>query len=76
MLIATIITYNDMPLIKDCIESVWDKVDKIVVVDGKFRDFPGTKKISTDGTIGYLSQIEKVEIMLTTDLTEIEKRNT
>ena len=76
MLIATITTYNDMPLIKDCIESVWDKVDKIVVVDGKFRDFPGTKKISTDGTIGYLSQIEKVEIMLTTDLTEIEKRNT
>lgn len=41
MLIATIITYDDFPLIKDCIESIEDKVDKIVIVDGKFEDFSG-----------------------------------
>ena len=75
MLIATITTYNDMPLIKDCIKSVIDKVDKIVVIDGRFKDFPGSSSISTDGTIQYLSGMDKIEIMVVTDLDEVEKRN-
>jgi len=75
MITACIVTFNDMPLIKDCIESIYDKVDKIIVIDGRYKDFPGSSNISTDGTIRYLSELEKIELMLATDLTEIEKRN-
>jgi len=75
MLIATIITYNDWPLIKDCIESVIDKVDKIVVIDGKFRDFPGSSDISTDGTLKYLSGFLSIELDFTYNVDEIAKRN-
>ena len=75
MLIATIITYNDFPLIKDCVESVIDKVDKIIVIDGKYADFPDGSGFSTDGTIEYLESVDKVKLIMTSGLTEIEKRN-
>lgn len=70
-----------MPLIENCISSVYDKVDKIVVVDGKFRDFPGTGCYSTDGTLEYLDWLYKMEsskfvIIKTWGLDEVEKRNT
>ncbi len=74
MLVATIVTYNDMPLIKDCIESVRNKVDRIVVVDGKYRDFPGEENYSTDGTLEYLSGLN-IEILFSYGLDEVEKRN-
>lgn len=72
MLVATIVTYNDMPLIKDCIESVRNKVDRIVVVDGKYRDFPGEENFSTDGTLEYLSGLN-IEILFSYGLDEVEK---
>jgi len=75
MLVTTIITYNDWPLIKECVESVTGKVDKIIIVDGKFKDFPGDDKVSTDRTIQYLSVLDNVELIITTDLNEVEKRN-
>ena len=75
MLIGCIITYNDWPLIKDCVDSITGKVDKIIIVDGKFKDFPGDDKVSTDGTIKYLSGLDNVELIITTDLNEVEKRN-
>ena len=75
MFIATIITYNDFPLIKDCVESVIDKVDKIIVIDGKYADFPEGSGFSTDGTIEYLESVDKVKLIMTSGLTEIDKRN-
>jgi len=75
MLIATIITYNDFPLIENCLNSIYDKVDKIIVIDGKFKDFPGEENISTDGTLEYLNGFSKVEILFTYDLDEVDKRN-
>jgi len=75
MITACIVTFNDMPLIRDCVESIYDKVDKIIVIDGRYKDFPGSSDISTDGTIQYLSGMDKVEVMVVTDLNEIEKRN-
>ena len=57
MIVATIITYNDIETIKACIESVKDKVDKIIVVDGKYRDFPGEDDCSTDGTVEYIASL-------------------
>ena len=73
-LIATIITYNDYPLIRDCIESVIDKVDKVIVIDGKFKDFPGQWQNSTDGTLEYLSKLD-IDLILTYNSDEVDKRN-
>jgi len=75
MLVATIVTYNDMPLVKDCIESIYDKVNRIIAIDGKYIDFPGDSNISTDGTLEYLSGLNKVETVIVTNLDEVAKRN-
>jgi len=73
MRIATIITYNDWPLIKECVESIIGKVDKIIAIDGKFKDFPGDSHFSTDGTLEYLK--DKVSVTLIGGFDEVEKRN-
>ena len=75
MLIATIITYNDYPLIKTCIESIIDKVDRIICIDGRYTDFPEVDlDYSTDGTLEYLKSIDKVELMFRKG-DEVSKRN-
>jgi len=74
VIIATIITYNDWPLIKDCIESVINKVDRIVVIDGRYRDFPGQGWESTDGTLEYLSRLN-IDLISSLNADEIGKRN-
>ena len=75
-IICCIITYNDFPLIKNCIESVINKVDKIIIVDGKYKDFPGNNDFSTDGTLEYLESIDKVKLLKLAGVGEVEKRNT
>jgi len=74
MLIGCINCYNDMPLIVQCIESIYSQVDRIIVVDGSYIDFPGSGS-STDGTIEFLDSIEKVQLITTIGLSEIQKRN-
>jgi len=74
--VATIITYNDYPLLKDCIESVIDRVDRIVVIDGKYKDFPGEYKCSSDGTLEYLASVQdKITLRFVSDCDEVFKRN-
>lgn len=76
MLVAVLVTYNDMPLIRDCIESIYDKVDSIIVIDGRYADFPGEGSgSSTDGTVQYLESLDKIKVVMTSGLTEVEKRN-
>lgn len=77
MVTALMITFNDMPLIKNAIESIYNKVEKIIVVDGKYKDFPDFtgQLYSTDGTIEYLAEIDKVELRFGANLYESEKRN-
>ena len=75
MLIATIITYNDWPLIKECVESLYDKVDKIIAVDGAYDDFPCDINYSTDGTLEYLDSLDKIELIIAPGLAEVAKRN-
>jgi len=75
MIIGCIITYNDWPLIKECVESVIGKVDKIIIVDGRYKDFPGEENISTDGTLEYLKGFPNIEILFTYGLDEVAKRN-
>ena len=77
-IVACIITYDDFPLIADCIESIISKVDKIVVIDGKYRDFPGKYKCSSDGTIEYLARVQKdnkIVLRFVSDVDEVTKRN-
>ena len=75
MLIGCINCYNDWPLIKNCIESIYDKVDKIICVDGRYLDYPGEEWYSTDGTIYYIDSIDKAELIQVKGATEVEKRN-
>ena len=78
MIIATIITYNDIETIENCIKSIKDKVDKIVVVDGKYRDFPGEYEYSTDGTIEYIAGFASDYNMVfrsVSRLNQVAKRN-
>ena len=77
MTTACIVTYNDYPLIKKCIESIYNKVDKIICVDGRYKDFPDYAQgwFSTDGTIEYLLSLPKVELRFAANLYEADKRS-
>lgn len=57
MIIGTVIFFNEKDWIGDCIESLVGKVDKIVAVDGAYRDFPHKEAWSTDGTLEILSSL-------------------
>lgn len=50
-LIAGIIAYNEEELLFDCLDSIVDKVDEIVLVDGRIAAFPGEGYKSTDRTV-------------------------
>jgi len=63
VIIACYSVFNDMPILKESIESVSPYVDKIIVVDGAYREFPHKDFRSTDGTLEYLKSIEKVELI-------------
>lgn len=75
MLICVMICYNDMPLIVEAIESVYDQVDRIVCVDGKYSEFPAVSDFSEDGTIEYLESLDKVELHFLAGTSQIAKRN-
>jgi hypothetical protein len=67
-----------MPLIKDCLESVINKCDKIIVIDGKYTDYPGDISYSTDGTIEYILSMQKVcnlQLFFGNITDEVGKRN-
>ncbi len=74
-MIACMITYNDMPLIKTCIESIYNQVDRIIAIDGRYKDFPDGSWLSDDGTLEYLNSLDKVEVIEGAGLYENEKRN-
>lgn len=75
MLYGVLITFDDYPHIQKTITSIYDLVDKIICVDGRYVDFPGEIDFSTDGTLEYLKSIDKVEIINAYGLQEVEKRN-
>lgn len=79
MLNLVMITYNDMPMVQKCIESVLGHVDRIFVVDGIFEDFPCENEdlgYSRDGTLEYLQDLDaEVSLAIVPGLTEVEKRS-
>jgi hypothetical protein len=76
-LYGVLITYNDWPFIQRAVESIYNRVDRIIAVDGRFKDFPliGDSDFSTDGTREYLLSLEKVQLACVSGVGEIEKRN-
>jgi hypothetical protein len=76
MIVCCINCYNDWPLIQDCVRSVYSQVDRIIAVDGRYKDFPKIDSVnSTDGTLEYLNSLDKIKVILTAELNEVEKRN-
>ena len=73
--VAAYITYNDIETIQESVESIENKVDRIIAVDGKFKDFEGKQEISTDGTLSYLYGKDNIEVHICTGLYEVSKRN-
>jgi hypothetical protein len=75
MLVGCIITYNDFPLVKECVDSIIGIVDRLIIVDGKYRDYPGEDLCSTGDTLKYLKELKGAEVIYAAGLTEVEKRN-
>ena len=45
------IAYNEEALLPDCLESIYQAVDEIIVVEGRMADFPGVDYRSDDDTV-------------------------
>lgn len=79
MLNLVMVTFNDWPLIQTAVESVYDYVDRLIFVDGVFKEFPHEPDqagYSEDGTIEYLRTLKKeTHIKIAPGLTEVDKRS-
>lgn len=75
MLVAAYITYNDIETIQESVESIEKHVDRIIVVDGKFKDFEGEYDLSNDGTLTYLYSKDNLEVHICIGHDEVGKRN-
>lgn len=51
MIVACINMFNEIQFIEQCLRSIKDKVDKIIVVDGTYKEFPHKECYSTDGSL-------------------------
>jgi glycosyltransferase involved in cell wall biosynthesis len=77
MIYGVAVTYNDWPYIRDMVRSIHDKVDELVVIDGKYADFPqmNGSDFSSDGTVEWLMELDKVHLLFSANVSEVEKRN-
>lgn len=51
MILACVNVYNEERMLPGCLDSIADQVDRIVVVDGRYAQFPGQGAVSTDSTV-------------------------
>ena len=51
MIIGCISAYNEEQLLPGCLASLEGQVDRIVVADGRYKNFPGEGACSTDKTV-------------------------
>lgn len=78
MLFGVMSIFNEAATIRQCVESFPDCVDRIIVVDGAFADFPHKHFHSTDGTLEILQDMDKVDIIYAPGRPwrdQVEKRN-
>jgi hypothetical protein len=67
--------FNDMPVIRDSIASIEQLADRIIAIDGRYKDFPGEQTFSDDGTEEYLMSHKKTLYVPCGGADEITKRN-
>ena len=70
---AGIIFFDDCSSLKRCIESVYDGVDIIFAIDGKFPAFPSESQLSTDGSRELIKSYSKC-LLVDYPKAEFEKR--
>ncbi|MCL5290917.1 MAG: glycosyltransferase [Actinobacteria bacterium] len=79
-LIAVTIFYNEREMLPGCLETL-DDVDEIVLVDGAYADFPYEVPWSTDGTLEWIKERQKIDTRIrlieckTAWADEVEKRS-
>ncbi len=59
-IIACLIVYNDFDILPECMDSL-SGADKIIIIDGAFKDYPHEKPWSTDGTVDYVKQRASID---------------
>lgn len=73
MIIGVMSTYNDNQFIERALSSLSKVTDKIVVVDGRYSEFPCEGDISTDGTLELARKY--AEVIISEPCSEPEKRS-
>jgi glycosyltransferase involved in cell wall biosynthesis len=75
-LVACYNVFNEVEFLEESLESIYGKVDDIIVIDGAYKKFPHNKPFSTDGSIEIaLKYTDKVIIPHQEWASEIIKRN-
>jgi len=82
MIIACVSVFNEQRMLAGCLQSIQDQLDRTVVVDGAYADFPHVLPYSTDGTkaIAWCYEAEWIGCRTVNGVArpwrdEIEKRN-
>jgi hypothetical protein len=73
MIAAGIIFFNDYYSLKRCITSLYDVVDIIFAIDGKFPSFPSDTVLSNDGSRELVRSFSKC-LLVDCPMSEFEKR--
>lgn len=61
-IIALMNIYNEAETIQRSIDSIKGLVDKIIVCDGRYPDFPGPSPVSDDGTLDIIKKYKDIDI--------------
>jgi len=75
--VACLNIWNDLPALEATYETWYPHVDDVIAVDGAYGGMPTAKPWSTDGTLEFLQELDKVEV-ITTDRfwnDQVEKRS-
>ncbi|MCL4498715.1 MAG: hypothetical protein M1335_00505, partial [Chloroflexi bacterium] len=59
-IVACVSFYNDMKLLPGCMETL-DGVDEIVLIDGAYAGFPHEVPWSTDGSLEWIKELQRVD---------------
>jgi len=65
VIVACLNFFEELPALKESVPTYYDSVDKIIAVDGAYKDWPSEKPYSCDGSLEYLKGLKKVELIET-----------
>jgi hypothetical protein len=72
---AGIVSFDDERGLRRCMNSIYEYMDLMIVIDGKFRYFEDDHDISSDNSRDVVESFSNSEYYCYPNLTEIEKRN-